>query len=270
MAKIAAPGGEYEAGKYWQERLEADFSLSGVGYLAYGERYNRWMYRAFIRNLEWAERRFGFDLSRHTILECGFGTGFFLDYYHRRGNRKFAGVDLTEVSVNRVKERYPKADLRQFDLGAGPLELGKTFNIVTAFAVLLHITDDSHFAQAIANLCTSSDDYVLITDVFPKQRYSAPGRKHFVLRSESEYRDELAKHGFEVVGIEPIFKLLHYPKPTPRWFFYIWNRVIYAFCLTGLTARLFGALLYGLDGFLLSKLGRKGSMGLLAARRKKS
>jgi len=269
MGKIAAPGGEYDAGKYWENRLEADFSLSGVGYLAYGERFNRWLYRAFTRNLEWAERRFDFNWSSDSILECGFGTGFFLDYYHRRGNRNFAGVDLTEVSVSRVKERYPKADLRQADLGAPSLNMGKPRKIVTAFAVLLHITDDPKFQNAIANLCNNSSDYVLITDVFPRHRFSAKGRSHYVLRSRKEYRDALAKHGFEVAGIVPIFKLLHYPKPSPKWFFYLWNSFLLGITRIGL-GQPGGWVLYKLDSFLLSALHLKGSMNLMVARRKQA
>jgi len=268
MGKIAAPKGTYEAKRYWQERLASDFTLAGVGCMAYGEAYNRWLYRAFLRNLEWAERRFGFDLSASSILECGFGTGFFLDYYHRRGNRNFAGVDLTEVSVANVHKRYPQADLRQADLGAGPLDMGKRFDIATAFAVLLHITDDDNFRQAMANLCNHAEQFVLISDVFPNRRYAAPGKSHFVLRSRAEYEAELAKHGFEILGTEPIFALLHYPKPSPGWFFYLWNRVLYTLCLTGLTARAFGGFFYWLDGILLGGLHFRGSMRLLVARRK--
>ena len=66
----------------------------GVGYKALGRNFNKWQYKSYLRNLERAQKRYGFKLGSDSILECGFGTGFFLDYYDRL-HRGFAGVDLT-------------------------------------------------------------------------------------------------------------------------------------------------------------------------------
>jgi SAM-dependent methyltransferase len=267
VSKIASPEGGYEARSYWSGRLTEDFSLVGVGYRVLGQRFNRWQYKAYLRNLEWAQKRFGFDLGSAALLECGFGTGFFLDYYHRLGNRNFSGVDLTEISVARLKEKYPHADLRCADLGAGPIDFGRRFDIVTAFAVLLHITDDTHFRQAVANVCRHSGDFVLISDIFPERRFSARGKSHYVLRSRAEYAEELARNGFEVVGTVPIFVLLSTPGPAHRWWFYLWSAVLYVLCRTEFTGHLFGALLYWLDGLLIRAFGAGPSTRLLVARR---
>lgn len=266
MGKAAAPGGKYQAEDYWSERLTADFSLAGVGYRAFGEKFNRWQYCAYLRNLEQVERRFGLDFSKQSILECGLGTGFFIDYYHRRGNRSFAGVDLTQISVDRIRERYPGTDFRQADLGACPLDMGRTSDVATAFAVLLHITDENRFRQALANLCRNSGQYVLISDVFPTRRYEPAGKAHYVLRSHDEYRTALAEHGFEVLGTVPIFALLSSPAPWPRWWFHLWNAVLYIFSRTELTGNILGAVCYALDGFLIP-LGLGHSNKLLVARR---
>lgn len=268
MSKSASPEGGYEAGSYWSKRLAADFNLVGVGYRALGQRFNRWQYRAYLRNLERAQKRFGFDLGAASLLECGFGTGFFLDYYHRKGNRDFAGVDLTKISVQRVKEKYPEADLRCADLGAGPVDFGRRFEVVTAFAVLLHITDDEHFRTAVANICAHADEFVLISDVFPKERFAARGKSHYVLRAHAEYAGQLALHGFEILGTEPIFVLLSTPGPAHRWWFYLWSAVLYVFCLSEFTGHLFGALLYWLDGLLIRLFGAGSSTRLSVARRR--
>jgi 2-polyprenyl-3-methyl-5-hydroxy-6-metoxy-1,4-benzoquinol methylase len=265
---MASPHGEYDARRYWTERLESDFSLVGVGYKALGERFNRWQYRAYLRNLERAERRFGFDLGQDSILECGFGTGYFVDYYHGRGNRDFAGVDLTEICVQQLQARYPDADFRRVDLGAGTLDLGRKFDVATAFAVLLHITDDACFRQAVGNICRHSADWVLISDIFPRHRFAAPGRSHYVLRSRGEYERALAEQGFEIVGTEPIFVLLSAPSPTPRWWFYAWNGVLYLGCRSEFTGHLLGGLLYAVDGLLMRLFGWQPSARLLVARRR--
>lgn len=266
MGKAAAPEGRYEAKDYWSERLKQDFSLAGVGYRAFGEKFNRWQYRAYLRNLQQVERRFGLDFSKQSILECGLGTGFFLDYYHRRGNRSFAGVDLTQISVDRIRARYPGMDFRQADLGAGPLDMGRTFDVVTAFAVLLHITDEQRFQQALANLGRNSRQYVLISDVFPVRRYEPNGKAHYVLRSHEEYRQALATQGFEVAGMVPIFALLSSPSPWPKWWFNAWNAVLYALSRTEFTGNMLGAICYSLDGFMIP-LGLGHSNKLLVAKR---
>lgn len=266
MGKAAAPEGKYQAEDYWSERLKSDFSLAGVGYRAFGEKFNHWQYRAYLRNLEQVERRFGLDFSKESIFECGLGIGFFIDYYHKRGNRSFAGVDLTQISVERIRTRYPEADFRRADLGAAVLNMGRKFDIVTAFAVLLHITDEARFQQAVANLCRHSEYYVLISDVFPEARFEAPGKAHYVLRSYHEYSTSLAAHGFEVLGTVPIFVLLSTPAPWPRWWFYAWNAVLYAFSRTEFTGHLLGAVCYALDGLLIP-LGLGHSNKLLVAKR---
>jgi len=267
MSSIASPGSEYEAQSYWSQRLGNDFSLVGVGYKALGARFNGWQYRAYVRNLERAERRFGFDLATDSILECGFGTGFFLDYYYRRGNRDFTGIDLTEVAVHELRGRYPDARFEQADLGAGPIDLGRKFDVATAFAVLLHITDDDHFERAVANVCRHSSQWVLITEVAPKNRFAAPGKSHYVLRSRDQLESELRKHGLEVVGIEPVFALLASPTPVFKPWFYFWNAALYAMCRTEFTGHLTGATLYGLDGLLTGPLRLNPSVDLLVARR---
>jgi 2-polyprenyl-3-methyl-5-hydroxy-6-metoxy-1,4-benzoquinol methylase len=268
MVKPASPKGEYEAGSYWSERLAADFSLVGVGYKALGHNFNQWQYKAYLRNLERAQKRFGLNLGSESILECGFGTGFFLDYYHRLGNRDFAGVDLTEVAVKNVAARYPGATFRQADLGAGPFDLGRTFDIATAFAVLLHITDDARFRQAMANLCAHSKKWVLLTEALPERTFRAPGKAHYVLRSRGEIVAELNRNGFDVVGTEPVFVFLAGPTPRFKAWFYLWNGALYALTRTEFTGQWSGALFYALDGALISAFGCNPSVDLLVARRR--
>jgi len=268
MVKAASPKGEYEAGSYWSERLSQDFSLVGVGYKALGRNFNQWQYKAYLRNLERAQKRFGFNLGSDSILECGFGTGFFLDHYHRLGNRAFAGVDLTEVAVKNLSQRYPQASFSQADLGAGPLDLGRKFDIATAFAVLLHITDDGKFRQAMANVCSHSNRWVLLTEVLPGKTFRAPGKSHYVLRSRGEIEAELNRNGFEVVGTEPVFVFLAGPTPKFKAWFYLWNAALYALTRTEFTGHIFGGLFYAADGALISAFGCNPSVDLLVARKK--
>ena len=268
MTQGGSPDGGYEAKSYWSQRLSADFSLVGVGYRKFGAAFNRWQYKGYLRNLRWAEQRFGFDLGVDRILECGFGTGFFLDYYHRRGNKTFSGIDLTAISVENISQRYPSQDFRQADLGGNALELGTTFDIVTAFAVLLHITDDPMVEQAVANLCHHSHNFVLITDFFPGQRFERGASSHNVVRSYDEYARQLDKNGFEVAGMVPVFAFLSAPRPTNKFWFFLWSGILRLLTLTEFTGGLAGALFYASDGLLIQGLGFDISLRLLVARKK--
>lgn len=258
----------YEAQSYWRERLERNFSLVGVGYKSFGAAFNRWQYRGYLRNLRWAQERFGFDLGRQSVLECGLGTGFFLEYYERLGNRAFSGVDLTEISVENARRRFPGREFRQADLADAGLDLGAQYDVVTAFAVLLHITDDAAFARAMKNLCTHSKEWILITDLFPQRRFDQGAASHNVIRSYGEFEAALRAGGFEVAGQVPVFALLSAPRPDARWWFFLWSGVLRVLTLTEVTGYLAGAVFYWLDGVLIRWLKLNVSLSLLVAKRK--
>ncbi len=268
MTQPAPQGRGYEAQSYWRERLERDFSLVGVGYRALGAAFNRWQYRGYLRNLEWAQERFGFNLGRNSILECGLGTGFFLDYYERLGNGDFTGLDLTEISVENARKRFPGRTFRQADLSDPGLDLGEQYDIVTAFAVLLHITDDAAFGRAMHNLCRHSKEWILISDPFPRRRHNPGVASHNVIRSHSEYESALAAGGFEIAGVVPVFALLTPPRSDARLWFYFWSVVLRVLTLTELTGYLAGACFYWLDGILIRWFKVDVSLRLLVARRK--
>lgn len=268
MTQPAPQGRGYEAQSYWKQRLERDFSLVGVGYRSFGAAFNRWQYRAYLRNLEWAQERFGFNLGRDSILECGLGTGFFLDYYERLGNKNFSGVDLTEISVENARKRFPGRTFRQGDISDPALDLGAQFDLVTAFAVLLHITDDAAFGRAMKNLCHHCKTWLLISDPFPRRRHDPGVATHNVIRSYGEYEAALSANGFEIAGVVPIFALLAPPRADARLWFWTWSVVLRVLTVTEFTGNLAGACFYWLDGVLIRALKLDISLRLLVARRK--
>ena len=61
---------------FWSGRLEKDFSLSGVGYIGLGIRFNQALYAQRERVLLRVLRRDGISVRGATIVEYGPGTGF--------------------------------------------------------------------------------------------------------------------------------------------------------------------------------------------------
>lgn len=64
---------------FWENRLEDDWTESGVGYRALGRPFNTWMYRVreevFLREVG----RLGPRGAR--VLDAGSGTGFYVDLW---------------------------------------------------------------------------------------------------------------------------------------------------------------------------------------------
>ncbi|HEX6938034.1 MAG TPA: hypothetical protein VF158_01385, partial [Longimicrobiales bacterium] len=65
----------YHPDRYWSERLSRYWSLQGVGYIGYGERYNRYLYRAKVRALRTAVEAHGIEVRGRAVLDLGPGIG---------------------------------------------------------------------------------------------------------------------------------------------------------------------------------------------------
>src|SRR5580765_91297 len=82
---------KYENDRYWNQRLEKDFSLAGVGHAGVGLSFNRWAYRVRRAVLLRTLRQSGIAINGAHILELGFGTGFYLDLWHSLGAAHVTG-----------------------------------------------------------------------------------------------------------------------------------------------------------------------------------
>jgi len=88
------------------------------------------------------------------ILDVGCGTGFFVDFYFKRGAKEITGIDITKTSISMLKEKYPAYNFYVADISDlnYPVKLKEKFDIINAFDVLYHITDDSKFEMAMHNI----------------------------------------------------------------------------------------------------------------------
>lgn len=211
----------YSMYHYWEKRLRQHFDLTGAGHAGLGPRYNAWLYKARLEALERGLISSGRTLKGARVLEAGCGTGFYTEYCLRQEVHTYVGVDITSISVETLRKRYPNLRFIQADITEEIVEtVGGDYDVVLAADMLFHIVDDNAFERAIQNLCSAlaSDGLLIIADVFPAcTTQVAP---HVRLRSLSEYTRLLNENHTRIVHIEPIFAILQPSSfiPCTSWF----------------------------------------------------
>jgi SAM-dependent methyltransferase len=195
----------YTPREFWDQRLSEHFDLRGTGETGLSLAYNRACYalRAQVLTRALAEDRF--DPRDKRVLDVGCGTGFFTAYYLRRGAR-VTGLDIAPTSIERLAKRHPEARFILSDVSEAALP--ETFDLVNAFDVLYHITDDARWETAVRNLAraVAPGGRLLLTDTFAD---SAGLASHNRMRPLSRYRALLEPEGLTCAQPIPTHVLLN-------------------------------------------------------------
>lgn len=194
----------YDPREFWERRLSEQFDLRGTGEPGLSLAYNRACYDLRRAVLDRALREVGVDPRGRDVLDVGCGTGFFTAYYLERGAR-VTGIDIAPSSVERLRARHPGARFVLGDIGETPL--GERFDVINAFDVLYHITDDARWEAALRALgdALGPGGVLLLTDTFA----DAGGASHNRARSLQRYRERLEPAGLAVHRVYPTHVLLN-------------------------------------------------------------
>jgi SAM-dependent methyltransferase len=201
---------------YWNDRLRNNWGPHGVGTLVYGRYYNAWLYRVRKNVFRRVISRLDIDLSKSSVLDIGCGNGFYINQWKKLGAVRLTGVDISDVSINRLSGEFPEVNLYRLDISEDirPLTRG-TFDIVSAFDVLFHIVNDDRYREALRNihLLLRDGGYFLFSDNFlhgEGKRYM----DYWKSRPLSFIKTELEKTGFRVMLRTPMFVLMNPPVDT--------------------------------------------------------
>jgi SAM-dependent methyltransferase len=196
----------FDAAQYWEKRLSDDFSVTGTGHCGFSRKYNRFMYRLKRARLERARKKYNIAVAGKAILDIGCGTGFFVSYYLDHQAASVTGVDITDASVNRLRELYPSAHFCRADIGSEDYNLAGTWDIVNIFDVLYHIIDDVSFDRAISHISAAAKPggWIFITDRLSPSVEGA----HVRFRSREQYERALSANNIQMIEIVPVFHLL--------------------------------------------------------------
>jgi 2-polyprenyl-3-methyl-5-hydroxy-6-metoxy-1,4-benzoquinol methylase len=218
---------QFDTRDYWEQRLERNYGLEGVGFLRLGKGYNTWLYRlrrsVFLRRM----RATGMDFTGAEVLDVGSGTGFYVERWRELGARKVVGLDLTTVATEQLRRRFPADEFHLVDIGSGDLSedagplAGRQFDAASCFDVLFHIIDEQHFETAIENIAAlvRPGGLFALSDYFvhPKAMERSIRAPHRVSRSLDRFQDVLKRNGFEVLERRPVFFLMNEPVDSRSW-----------------------------------------------------
>lgn len=215
----------FDAKAYWEERLEARFDVSGVGFQGVSEGYNNWLYRVRRRVFLRAIRRLPFDIDGARVLDVGSGTGFYVDCWKEAGASRVEGCDITEVAVERLSQTYPSCHFHRFDIGDPLLDsIEPGFDAISAMDVFFHIVDDAKFKQALRNTFSliRPGGAFIWTDNF--LHGSERREEHIVHRSLSGTLATLEDVGFEILDRNPNFFVMNQPIDSDNRFLHkLWS-----------------------------------------------
>ena len=161
----------YKPKTFWNELLSSSFDLKGVGHYRLSNEENLKMYEEKKRILKEQMDNAGLTVSSATnVIEIGTGVGYWTEYLKSLGITKYTGNDIAEISVTKLKEKYPEYNFIQGDISEVNLP-ENTFDLGVMIDVTQHITDDDRFNTAMDNLWKSlkKGAYLIITMWDPKK-----------------------------------------------------------------------------------------------------
>lgn len=258
----------FDAGAYWEDRLRRRYDLGGVGSIDLPASYNTWLYRV---------RRAGFrrwlaPVARRehlgSLLDVGAGTGFYVELWRNLG-LQVTGLDITEVAVERLQQRFPESTFIRADIGGEHDISLPTFDAVSAFDVLFHIVDDAAFVRALERIgrAVRPGGLLFLSDLFQHEEPIAI--EHQAGRTLSSMTAALASAGFDIISRRPVFYLMVEPTDRPPRWLQVWARclarILYGNERLGYVA---GAALYPIE-VLLTRIVREGPSIELAICRKR-
>jgi SAM-dependent methyltransferase len=196
----------YDPKHFWESRLSNSFNLKGVGHIGFSESYNSWLYRRKKRCLE--SSLGNIPLEGKEVLDIGCGTGFFVEWYLERG-ANVCGIDITDVSIEKLKQRY-RGEFFTQDITDPDYRPRREFDVVNMWDVIYHIVEANAFDRALENISRSvkPDGLFVFTDWFGASS-DVRVADHVQVRCLGTYQQTLARKGFELVGIYPLYNVLN-------------------------------------------------------------
>ncbi|HXO04844.1 MAG TPA: class I SAM-dependent methyltransferase [Candidatus Sulfotelmatobacter sp.] len=255
---------------YWEARLASHWGLQGVGYLGYGVRYNNWLYAVRREILRRHLLSLSIELSRASVLDIGSGTGFWLEQWRALGVRSLKGSDVAAVAVERLKKTFPELDIAQIDIAETLDQCGRNaeFDVVSAFDVLFHITDDARFNRAIENVSTllKRGGYFFFSDNFVHG--TARRTDHQVSRSLNDIEAAVQKSGLKIVRRAPMFVLMNAPIDSSLpWLMPVWRAFLAPVHVVPLLGSVYGAVLYPIELTLTHLMSESPSTEIMICRK---
>jgi SAM-dependent methyltransferase len=149
---------------YWKKRHTQVSSLRASGLQSVGLRANHYIYKIVAEQYLVLLNSIDTD-SVDSILDCGYGDGYFLDFFKDNfPTKKLYGIDISEVSNKKIKPEHDRKKMFVGDLT--DFDLRRKFDLVHCFDVLYHILGEADYRSALSNIADHSERYVILHERF--------------------------------------------------------------------------------------------------------
>jgi len=201
---------DYRPAEYWADRLAEVGGLRSTGHVAYGEAYNRWLYR---RKGEVLARALQRVEALDRALDLGSGVGWVVDRLERAGASHVHGVDISAAAVAALRERHPSFRFDEVHLGEQPLPVADaSIDCVTFLDVAYHIVDDALWEQTVAEaarVLRPRGSFVVIDAFAPAEIRPAA---HVRFRAADRWHAVASAAGLDLVTTLPCYRWLSRPR----------------------------------------------------------
>ncbi len=197
--------------QYWENRLENNYNLKGVGFYRAGISYNYWVYRMRKKQFLDQFKKLLIHKPNPVVLEIGPGTGFYTDLMLQEGVMNITVCDITSVATKELARKYPGIKTFTNDIGSKECSLPPNqFDIILCLDVLFHITDGEAYKQALKNIngFLKEDGIAIFTENFcPVHTF----RGHITDRTAEEIVNAFGNADFSITYCRPMFYFLNPP-----------------------------------------------------------
>lgn len=199
----------FDQRQYWRERLSSRVDISTVGHKSLGEHYNRFLYARRFEVLQRALTLHGIEPRGSAVLDVGCGSGIYTGFWKERGVEDYTGVDLSPRAIDALTVPHPQFRFVCGDVADPGFSMVRSFDIVTLFDVLYHITENARAAQALLNISAilKPDGKLLVFDQLTAvEDYQL--RPHVKFRSPAQFVQMLAAAQLRIEARYPLFNVL--------------------------------------------------------------
>lgn len=193
-------GNDYDAARYWEDRLSkyGDSSLRGVGDEGKSEKDNIREYARDEKAFTEFCNRFKVDFANASVLDIGCGSGFYTDILNRLGVRDYTGIDITDALFEKHKKSFPNYKFIKKDFTTEKHD--GQYDLIIMIEVLEHIVNDDKLSFAMENVkrCLKEGGVFIISSI-----WESGGRHMFYVRKWTVDEIKTRFDGYEITELVP-------------------------------------------------------------------
>jgi SAM-dependent methyltransferase len=206
----------YDHKKYWQERLPEP-TIGHESWPQWSPEYLERFYDEQVKRLVSLLEKNRIDLNDKSILEFGPGRGYLIDRVSRKYTNNITGIDLSGERVRYLSQTFPDFRFLNEDISDSSLpgRMGEKFDVLFAMDVLLHLTDDELYANAVGNIgrFLVHNGHAILAEplILDRSFHVFTPSSNSKVRSINWFRDLCSRHDLDVIEVKPRYLITSGP-----------------------------------------------------------